>query len=178
MKHHYDTDASTDLHLIADGNSLGDAESLAIASGLDALGEAERGAAPPGLNDRVFRATRDRLGPRVVARLALAGSTDHAIGAGRGRMLTPLRAAAGLALAATVGISILAGRTEHAVVAATNPPAIPFEKYIDAWASNSGEIGGDLAARASALDAETSALLDSLASGTASYDLWAEEGAL
>lgn len=176
MNHHDDTHAPADLRFVADNGAMGDADVLEIASGLDALGTAERDAAPAGLNDRVFRATRDRLGPRVAARLPQSGSADA--GPGRGRMLTPLRAAAGLALAATVGISVLAGRTERAVVTAEAPQTTPFEKYIDAWASNSGEIGADLAARASVLDAETSALLDSLASGTASYDLWAEEGAL
>ncbi len=176
MNHHHDTHASADLRLVADDSASGDADTLEIASGLDSLGAAERDAAPAGLNDRLFLATRDRLGPRVAARLAPSGRAGIGVSLGRARMLTPLRAAAGLALAATVGISILAGRTERAVV--TAPQTTPFEKYIDAWASNTGDIGGDLAARASALDAETSALLDNLAGGTASYDLWAEEGAL
>ncbi len=162
---------AADLRRSADPREI-DAGSSAVADMLDRLAVAERAGAPPGFADRVFESTRGELGPPVAARISPRAPARR-----EPAWLTPLRAAAALALAATGAASILATRTQPAPVTTARAPEAPIETYIDAWASGSFGLDG-LSSRVSALDAEMSALREDLSKGPGSFDAWAEEGAL
>jgi len=172
MNHQNHNNTSDELRLTDDGLVLSDADTRQVHDLLDQLAEAERVGAPAGLADRVFEGSRAGLGPRIAARIGPEAPAP------RMGLLTPLRAAAAVALAATVGVAILATGSERALVARAGPTSPPIEAYIDAWATNSYTLESDLSARVSALDAEMSALREDLTKGAPSYDPWSDEGAL
>jgi len=162
------------LNLVENGRSPGEHGALALERALDSMAADDIAATPAGLTDRVFMATREKLGPPVAGRL----TAPHISSTRRLRALTPLRAAAMLALTATVALSILAERSSRHTVAKAESAGPELEAYVEWWASGTGGLGSELAAQASALDQESAALRDALSTGTGAYDLWAEEGAL
>jgi len=166
---------SQDLRLVEDGVVLNGADVGSIHLMLDQLARAERAEAPADLSERILERSRGGLGAPVVARIRPSVGTPASRGS---RLLTPLRAAAAIAMAATVGVAILASGTSRPTVAGTARSSPPLEAYLDAWASNSRDLTGDLSARVSALDAEMAALRDDLVRSSAPYDPWSDEGAL
>jgi hypothetical protein len=111
------TTNSSDMHSRVD-ELPADLRSLDAALG--SLAEADRAAAPADLEARVFAATREALIPASLP-MAHSGQPLHARASSR--FFTPMRLAAGLALAASLGAAILASRSGPATP--THPGAGP-----------------------------------------------------
>lgn len=155
-------------------DGINDATLLALSRELDALAAADRAGARPGLEARVAAATAHSLRAPAPA-LRLAG-TEHA--SKSVAWFTPLRVAAGLALAVTVGAVYLARQSPSTggTVAAVDPASA--EQEISEWLAISGGVTGDLATQISRLDAETSSLTDNFLGASSTTDSSTEEGSL
>ncbi|MDX2016365.1 MAG: hypothetical protein SFY95_01840 [Planctomycetota bacterium] len=92
------------------------ADLRSLDAALASLAEADRAAAPADLEARVFAATRESLIP---APLPITHSGQP--GRVSTRFFTPMRLAAGLALAASLGAAILASRSGPAMSTHTDP---------------------------------------------------------
>lgn len=137
------------------------------------LAAADRASARIGMEARITAATAGSLASRP-AGLRLVGDGPVR----RSVWLTPLRLAAGLGLAATIGVSFLAQhRTGSGNSVARNEVA-SVEQDVTEWLAISGGVTSDIASQLSRLDVDTSSLADDFSGVSTSTDLSAEEGAL
>lgn len=167
-------DTDPGLRLVGHDEGTVPEDLTGVAAALDALAEQERGEAPEDLSARIFAASSGSLGPVVAGRVS-----DAARGAAApSRSWTPLRAAAAVALASTVAVSLMAGRAGPSRIARSEASPANLEHYIDWWASSGDAAGTDLSATVRTLESESAALGATLSGNSTGYELWADEGAL
>lgn len=150
-------------------------ELAALQAGLDELAAAESSSAPAGLSDRVFEASR----------AAIVGASKSAVVArigpdapGRLWMIAPLRVAAGVALAATIALALIAGQGRHrAVVGTVEVRGAALESEVNEWLALSNGMMGDLAMQIDGLDEDAASLREQLFDGPLATDLFMDEGA-
>jgi hypothetical protein len=149
-------------------------ELAALGARLDELAAAEASSAPLDLNNQVFEASRagiaGRATPVVVARIG--PDTNR-----RSRVLTPLRAAAGVALAAAVALAIVAGHGRPRVPGGAGTQNAALESDVNEWLALSDGMVGDLAVQIDGLDADSAILREQLNGGTLPSNLFMDEGA-
>ncbi len=145
-----------------------------LSGSLDRLGQAERQAAPAGLADRIAAATMPKAA--AAPNLRIAGTQIETAPATAARIgpRIPMRLAAAIGLAATVGAAFMAVRSgtpspdpAPAIVAVSHP----VEDWLTAaelWADFSGDELSTLTARASSLSS-------SLDESWITTDLFSEE---
>lgn len=141
---------------------------------LEEMASAETAGVPSGLNERIFDATRGAIVARE-SRPMHVGSVRGSPIPVSARLAAPMRLAAGLALAGTLGVAWLAGRGPGGVHEVGPDSQAAVDQDIATWlAVSEASYVGDLQTQLTALDAEASALVRTFEAGE-SQESWYDD---